>query len=184
MRGVASEVRLGQAEAADDLAGRHLRQPLLLLLFGAELPDREHGKGSLHRHRAPEAAVAGFHLQARQPVADGVRARAAVSLQVHAEEAEARQLLVDLARELAALEPLLDAGHHPFLDELSDGVPDHPLLVGQERVELEEVRRFGRRLAARLRFDPCFGFGLRHRRHFIRAPVDGLSFLSSSTNGG
>ncbi len=37
------------------LARRHAREPLLLLLLGPELPDREHGQRALHRHEAAGA---------------------------------------------------------------------------------------------------------------------------------
>ena len=42
---------------------------------------------------------------------------------------------------VAALEPVLDARQHPVADELAHGVADHPLLVGEERVDVEEVER-------------------------------------------
>src|SRR5262245_61181137 len=38
------EVRLGESEAADELARGHARQPLLLLLLGPVSVDREHGQ--------------------------------------------------------------------------------------------------------------------------------------------
>ena len=65
--------------------GRHARQPLLLLFFASELPDREHGQRALHRHEAAGPAVAGLELEAGQPVGHRARARAFVAREVHAE---------------------------------------------------------------------------------------------------
>ena len=65
-------------------------------------------------------------------------------MQVHAEEAELRQLGVDLAREDALLEPLADLREHTFADELPHGVADRALLVRQQRVDREEVARVQR----------------------------------------
>src|SRR5438270_10968975 len=81
--GVGAEVRLGQAEAADDLAAGHPRQPFLLLLFRAVRPDREHRERPLHRHEAPEARVTGFELEAGEAIADRIRARAPIAAEVH-----------------------------------------------------------------------------------------------------
>ncbi len=61
---VGAVVGLGQAEAADRLAGRHPRQPLLLLRLRAEPVDGEHRERALHRHHRPDARVAGLDLQA------------------------------------------------------------------------------------------------------------------------
>src|SRR5262244_491215 len=41
-RRITAEIRLAQAETANDLAFRHLGQPALLLLLRAEFPEREH----------------------------------------------------------------------------------------------------------------------------------------------
>src|SRR5207247_138962 len=90
-----------------------------------------------------DPAVARLHLQAREAVAHRIRARAAVALQVHPEQAELAELREDLGGELGLLEPSLDAGQHPFGDELADGVTDHALLVREELVETEEVERVG-----------------------------------------
>ena len=96
--GVGAVVGLGEAEAADRLARRHPRQPLLLLLLGAEPPDREHREAALHRHQRADAGVARLELEAGQAVVDRRHARAAVALEVHAEQAD----LAELAGELAA----------------------------------------------------------------------------------
>src|SRR5215216_1599808 len=137
---VGAEVGLGQAEAADHLAGGHGRQPAPLLLLGAVAPDRVHGQGALDRDEAAGPGVAGLQLQAGQAVADGVGAGAAVALQVHAEQAQVAELLGQLAGQLAALEPAGDLGQHPVGDEAAGGVADQPLLLRQLPVQVEEVQ--------------------------------------------
>ena len=107
----------------------------------AERPDRIHRQRSLDRHEAAHARVAGFELGARQAVADGVRTGAAVSLEMHAEQAERTHLLGELLRECAGLEPFGDIGKDLVTNELTHGVANEALLVGQETVDLEEVVR-------------------------------------------
>ncbi len=68
----------------------------------------------------------------------------AVALEVHAEEAELRELLDQLAREDPLLEPVADVREHALADELAHGVADRLLLVVEERVEREEVARVDR----------------------------------------
>ena len=143
---VGARVRLGQAEAADRLAAMHGRQPALLLLLRAPAPDRVHRERPLHGDGAADPGVAGLELEAREAVRDRARPGQAVSLEVHPEEPELRQLLEDLAREDPLLEPVADLRDDALADELPHGVADRPLLVVEERVEREEVERVeGRR---------------------------------------
>ena len=82
-----------------------LGQPALLLLLGAEPPDREHAERPLDAHERAEARIARLELQAREPVADRVRAQTSVALEVHAQEPERAELERDLLRERPRLEP-------------------------------------------------------------------------------
>jgi hypothetical protein len=70
---VGAGVGLRQAEAADRLARVHRRQPALLLLLRAPLPDREHRERALDRDEAADARVAGLELHAREAVHDRAR---------------------------------------------------------------------------------------------------------------
>ena len=70
-RRVAAGVGLGQAEAADRLAGGHPRQPLLLVLLAAPAVDRVHRQRALHGHEAAQPGVDGLELAA----GDAVRRR-------------------------------------------------------------------------------------------------------------
>jgi hypothetical protein len=71
---------------------------------------------------------------------------------VHAEQAEAAELLRELPRQDRLLEPVADLGEDPLADELPHRVADRALLVVEEGVECEEVARVELRL-------------LRSRRH-------------------
>ena len=137
--GIAAGIGLGEAEAPDHLAARHLGQPLLLLLLGAVSPDREHGQRALHGDEGAEAGVAGLQLQAGQPVAGGAGARTAIALQVHAEQAQVADLARHLLREDALFEPLLEAGQHPAAHEPAHAVPDQALLVRELAIEAQQV---------------------------------------------
>ena len=96
--GVRARVGLGQAEAADRLAGGHARQPLLLLLLAAPAPDRVHGQRALDRDQRADAGVAGLELQAGQAVGGGRGARAAVAGEVHAQDPQLAQRRRELGR--------------------------------------------------------------------------------------
>ena len=143
---VGAGVRLGQTEAADRLAGVHRRQPALLLLLGAPLPDREHRQRALHRDGAADAGVARLELEAGEPVGDRARAGEAVAVEVHAEEAELAQLRHQLARQDPLLEPVADVRQHVLAHEGAHGVADRPLLVVEQGVDREEVERVERGL--------------------------------------
>ena len=138
--GVRAGVGLGQAEAADRLAGGHPRQPLLLLLLRAPAPDREHRQRALDRDQAADAAS----RRPRAPCRRGrrrwrrrrrsrsprgaCRARRACPVR-----APARSGIVRL------LEPVADVRHDLVADEGADGVADVALLVGEEAVDGEVV---------------------------------------------
>ena len=137
--GIGARVRLRQPEAADHLARVHPRQPVLLLLLRAPAPDREHRERALHRDGAADARVTRLELEARQAIRDRARTGEAVAVQVHAEEAELRELRHHLSRQDALLEPVADLGQHLLADELPHRVPDRLLLVVEQRVDREEV---------------------------------------------
>ena len=78
------------------------RQPALLLRLGAEGVDRVHRRATLHRRQRAQAAVAALELLHDQAVGDVVHARAAVALQIGAEDAELGHARNELTRELFA----------------------------------------------------------------------------------
>ena len=76
--GVGAVVRLGEAEAADPLAGRELRQIFLLLAFRAKSLDRDHDQRRLHAHHRAVAGIDALHFARDQAIGDIAEARAAV----------------------------------------------------------------------------------------------------------
>ena len=162
--GIGARVGLGQAEAADQLAAVHRRQPALLLLLRAPAPDREHRERALDRDGAAHTRVAGLELHAGDAVGDGARAGQAVALEVHAHQAEARKLGVDLPRQQALLEPLADLGQDALADELAHRVADRALLLGEESVDGEEVAGVELGRCGRLRRDAKEPSSARERR--------------------
>ena len=138
--GVGAEVSLRQAEAADRVASRHARQPLLLLLLGPECVDRVHRQRALHADERTDAGVAGLELEARQTVGNGRCPLAAVSLQVHAQHAEGAEVLRQFTRrDLALLEPVRDVRPDLGVDVLAHHVADRALLLGQQVVDREQA---------------------------------------------
>ena len=138
---VRAAVRLGEAEAADQLARRHARQVLLLLLLAAVGMDRVHAEARLHGDEAAEAGVAALEFLADEAVADGVHAGAAVAFERAAEQAEPGDFGNQLPRERVILEVLADHREHAVVDHAGDGVLHHPLLFAQQAANVEQVDR-------------------------------------------
>ena len=139
---VAAEVGLSEAEAADEAAGGHLGQVLLLLLLAAELPDREHAQRALHAHEAAQTGVAALQLLAGDAIGDVAHARAAVAVQVHAEQAHLTDLGDEVHREGALLAVLLDDRDALVLDPVADEGLNGPLLFGEQGVDVVEIQAF------------------------------------------
>ena len=138
--GVRAVVGLGEAEAADDLALRHPRQPFHLLLFAAERVDGIHHERALHRRERADAGVAALELLHDEPVADVVQPRAAVFLgEVRAEHAELGHRRDELLRESALDVLLADDREDLFVDEAADGVADRALFFGERGVDVEKI---------------------------------------------
>src|SRR5436305_1388820 len=72
----------------------------------------------------------------------GSRADPADVGQLHPEEPQLPELLGELARgELAALVPVVDVGKDPVGDPLTGEPSDLPLLVGEQRIDVDQVER-------------------------------------------
>jgi hypothetical protein len=78
--GIGAVVRLGQAEAADQFAGRELGQIFTPLRFGAVGEDRMHHQRGLHGGGRAIAGIDAVELARDQPVGDVAQAGAAVLL--------------------------------------------------------------------------------------------------------
>ena len=126
---VGSGTGLGHREGAENLAGRHARQPLLLLLLRAHVHDVRHGEVVLDAEGARERALAGLDDLFEHDRAEAVvlqHARAAELLR-HGEPDNAglargeHRGAVDLAVRLPLLALLLRG---VALDELLDDVAE------------------------------------------------------------
>ncbi len=137
--GVRAVARLRQAEAADRLAGGQPRQPLPLLLFGAEGQDGIHDERALYRNEAAEAGIAALQLLHDEPVLHVVHAGAAVAFQVRAQEAEPAQLGDQLGGEARVAVAVADDGHQAVVDELPRGLADQQLILGEEGIDVHVV---------------------------------------------
>ena len=139
--GSAAGVGLGEAEAADRLAGGHPRQPLLLLLVAAPAVDRVHRQRPLHADEAAQPGVDGLELAAGHAVRRGAGAGAAVALEVHAEQAELAEHRPEVVGQRALVVPLGDVGRELAPGEVAHRVADRAVLVGEQVVDPQEVVR-------------------------------------------
>ena len=78
--GIGAVIGLGEAEAADEFAGRELRQIFAPLRLAAVGVDRVHHQRRLHRHRRAIAGIDALDLARDQAVGDIAEAGAAVFL--------------------------------------------------------------------------------------------------------
>ena len=144
-RWVAAEVRLGQAEAADDLAARHARQPRCLLRFVAPAVDRIHRERALNRSEAAHARIAGFELQDTRCRTQPRSRRCSRSrARCMPEQSQAPELAAQLARQRARFEPLGNVGKHAIAHVRAHGIANEPLFVGEQLRDVDEVDRVGR----------------------------------------
>ena len=136
---VGAAVRLGQAEAADDLAARHCGQVLLLLLLGAEGVDRIHAQ----RATAPRRSCGCPSRRARAP-GRSVRSRRRSARRSRIPRARSRAVPARRAPESARCGKRCSSKHfwmigqHLLVDQAADGVLHHALFVGER---LADARR-------------------------------------------
>jgi hypothetical protein len=111
--GVGAGPGLGQAEAADQFAGRQLGQVFAALVLAAVGEDRMHHERGLHAHRRAVAAVDALDLAGDQAVGDVVGLGPAIGLrQRRPEQAQGAHLAHD-----GAVEGLVAVGlAHPRLE--------------------------------------------------------------------
>src|SRR4051794_28445495 len=136
VRGVGAGVRLGQSEAAQDLAGAQARQPLVLLLLAAPALDRRAHERGLHRHDRAGRGIGAAHLLDDQRVGAVVQAAAAVLLgDDRPQVAHVAELLDQVEVEVLVAVVVPGLREDLLVGELARGVADQPLLVGQLEVD-------------------------------------------------
>ena len=102
--------------------------------------DRVHDQRALYRGEGAQARVAALELLHHEAVGHVAHARAAVAVEVRAEEAELGDLRNQLHGEGAVLaHVLLHEGQELPRHELANRVPSEPLLVAEELDETQEV---------------------------------------------
>ena len=141
---IRAALRLGEPEAADELAPRHARQVGLFLLLRAERPDRIHAQRGLHRDETADARVATLELLADESVAHGVESGAVVTLERGAEEAELGEFRHELPREAMFLEGLLNDGQYLGIHQSRDGLLYQALFLAQGCAYAEQIQRVDR----------------------------------------
>src|ERR1051326_244175 len=138
--GVRAVIGLGESEAPDHFAARHLRQPLFSLVLGAEGIDRVHHQRALHRRERPHARIAPLELLHDQPIRDVIQPRAAILFrEIRAEEAELRHAGDELLGKLAGDVRFADDGHQIVVDPLANGVADRALFFAEQAVDVVEI---------------------------------------------
>ena len=155
--GVRAVLGLGQRERADLLDAGHAREPALALLLGAEQVDRAHRQARLHAEERPEAPVAAVDLHVHEPPGERAHPRAAVALDVVADQAELAEPPEQRPGRLGPLPVLVDLRQHLLVDEAPRAQEVLPLLLGELLADEEVVG--GQRLAEVLVGHACRSCG-------------------------
>ncbi len=135
-------MRLGQAEAADQLAARHRRQPLLALFLAAIGVDRVHAQRALHRDEAAQAGIAALQLLADQAVADRTEvATAVLRRQGRAEQAQRGDLRHQFIGEAGLVEGIADDRQHTLVGETGDALLHRALFLVEQGTDIEQIVR-------------------------------------------
>ena len=133
-------VGLGEAKAADDLAGCELRQVFAALRLAAELEDGMHDQRGLHRHGGAIAGIDPLDLPRDQSIGDVAEPGSAVLFRDRrAEKAQRSHFLHDGGIEalLAIVEE--DAGKQLVLGIAARGVAHHAFFRGELAFEVERI---------------------------------------------
>ena len=179
---IGAVIGLGQAEAAEQFAGRHLRQIFAALRLGAIGIDRLHGERGLHRHRRAEAGIDPLELARDQPVADIAETGAAVFLgDGRAQQPERAHLAKNRRVGLAVAIGGDDARKQLLLGIVARGVAHHALFLGQLAFEVERIVPFERGVLDLGAFRLAFSRLLRNLGHRASPRVTAKSSLEASS---
>ncbi len=125
--GIGAGTGLGQRVAAERLTGRKPRQPLLLLLLGAPLPDRLPDEPDVDGDDPPDRRVRAAELLHDEAVRDGVELPAC-------EKPDLGELGNDLPVHRLVAIPLARMWRHLPVDELARRPADELLFGGQREI--------------------------------------------------
>src|SRR5439155_24687431 len=138
--GIGAGIGLGQAEAADPLAGGEFGQIFLALGFVAIGIDRIHHQRRLHRIHRAVAGIDPLDLARDQAIGDIARVGTAIFFrQRDADQTELAHLVEDFAVGLFLEIGLDDARLQLVLRIGARGVADHALVFGELLVEQERI---------------------------------------------
>src|SRR6185369_14521476 len=137
--GVGAEVRLGEAEAADRLAGREAGDPAVLLLLRAEGVDRVHDQRALHGDEAAQAGITALQLLHDEAVGDAAQAGKTVFGDAGTEKVEGAHGGHQLERGAAVAVAFFDDRLDLVIDERAHRVAHQPLLFAEERIQLQKI---------------------------------------------
>ena len=137
--GVGAELRFGEAEAADGLAGLEKGEPVVFLRLAAEGADRVHDERALHGDETAQAGIAALKFLSHEAIGDVGHARAAVALEVGAEEPEFAKLGNHVKGEGAFAGVLFDNGEDFVIDKLTRRLADQFFLVVQLGIKVDEI---------------------------------------------
>ena len=140
--GIGTEVRLGEAEAAEFFSRGHLRQPFIFLLVGTEGVDGIHAQGGLHADEAAHAGVAALGLLHDQAIFNIVHAGTTVALDGGAIKTKLAHGTDQFFGEAAFAIAFLNDGDEVILNKLAGGIADEALVFTQQRVETDKVDTF------------------------------------------
>src|SRR5690606_12131785 len=113
LRGVRPAERLGEAEGAEQLGARKLRQPLCALLVRTGHSNRAHDEAVLHADEGGRAGVYSRKLEGDPAAKDGAVLELAGLLPRLAEQPELRHAVDDSARKELGLRPqVVGVGAH------------------------------------------------------------------------
>jgi hypothetical protein len=101
--------------------------------------DCGHGQRALDRDESADPGIAGFQFHCGQAVFDGGAAGAAVTLQMHAQDAQFAQLRGDVVGKDPAVVPVSDVRADLLVGEVADPLPEGQLIRGQQRVQCQDV---------------------------------------------
>ena len=90
----------------------------------------------MHGHERAQTRIAVLDLLVRQAVLDRRLARAAVAVEMHAQDAELPEAARQLGRELAPFEPAFDVRQDVFGHEQPHALTRGPLVLGEQPVDL------------------------------------------------
>ena len=124
-------------------AARELAAAIATLLVGAEREDAAHYEAALHGHAAANAAVAALELLADETVRRVAQAGAAVVVQRRAEQTELGEPRHELDGKTFGGEAVGDERRDFAIDEARNRVADQPLVVAEQRSDVEEIERIG-----------------------------------------